>query len=137
MRALLPAALLLALALAGCTGATPGSTSTPTQPLDQGMAPATGTSNGAAPTGGVGVEKTVSISNFKFTPATLSISVGDRVTWTNNDTPDHTATGSGDNAFDSGTIHTGAHFTQPFEKAGTYSYHCAIHASMTGTVIVQ
>jgi hypothetical protein len=42
-----------------------------------------------------------------------------------------------DGSFDSKPIAGGATFSQAFPKAGTYTYHCAIHSSMTGTVVVQ
>lgn len=134
MRALLPALLILtALVVSGCAGTT-SDTGAPTQPLDNGNAPATSTTT--APPAGGGKDHPVSISGFKFVPASLGIAVGDSVTWTNADSADHTATDSDDNGFDSGTIHGGATFTQAFTKAGTYSYHCKIHGSMTATITV-
>ena len=136
MRALLPAALLLALALAGCTGNAPGATGTPTQPLDQGNAPGTAAGTSSAPTGG-SHDHAVAIADFSFSPSQLTIAVGDSVTWTNGGSHDHTVTDGDANGFDSGTIHPGATFHQAFAKPGVYSYHCAIHSSMTATITVQ
>jgi plastocyanin len=45
-----------------------------------------------------------------------------------------TADGGG---FGSSTLATGASFSHAFSTAGTYAYHCAIHASMTGTIVVR
>ncbi len=59
------------------------------------------------------------------------------VTWTNNDSPTHTVTG--DNGGDPGNspnIPSGGTFSYLFDTPGTYTYHCSIHPSMTGTVIV-
>jgi plastocyanin len=57
------------------------------------------------------------------------------VTWHNNDSVDHTVTSnSGD--FDSGAIRPGGSYSQTFDTAGVYSYHCSIHPNMHGMVIV-
>jgi hypothetical protein len=56
------------------------------------------------------------------------------VTWTNSDGATHTATGSG---FDTGNISGGSSASVTFDTAGTFAYHCSIHSSMTGTVVVQ
>ena len=80
----------------------------------------------------------VTIQNFAFTPGSLTISVGDSVTWTNKDSTAHTATStSGPASFNSGTLNPGAQFTFTFTTAGTYSYHCSFHPSMTATITVQ
>lgn len=77
----------------------------------------------------------VKIANFAFGPASLTVKVGATVTWTNSDSPTHTVTAD-DGSFDSGNIAPGATFKQTFTKAGTYTYHCAIHSSMTASVTV-
>ena len=76
------------------------------------------------------------IVDFGFTPATLTVAMGTRVTWTNTGQVDHTVTANG-GAFDSGTLAPGASFSFTFKTAGTFAYHCAIHPFMTGTVIVK
>ena len=78
----------------------------------------------------------VSIANFSFTPAKLSISVGTTVIWTNNDSVTHTVTADG-GAFDSNNLSPGNTFSFTFSKAGTYTYHCKIHPSMMGTILVK
>jgi plastocyanin len=80
-------------------------------------------------------DKSVSISGFAFHPQTVSVNVGDTVTWTNNDGVGHTATSSGD--FDTGTIPAGGSKSVTFGSAGTFSYICTIHSAMRGTVIVR
>jgi plastocyanin len=79
---------------------------------------------------------TVSIINMAFTPATITVTAGATVTWKNNDNMTHTVTGD-DNSFDSGGIGTGSSFTKTFSTVGTFPYHCSIHPSMTGTVMVK
>ena len=76
----------------------------------------------------------VTIAGFAYSPDPVTINVGDTVTWTNNDGVAHTATGSG---FNTGTISTGASKSVTFNSAGTFAYHCTIHPSMTGTVVVR
>ena len=75
----------------------------------------------------------VTIQNFAFHPPTVSIGVGDTVTWTNRDDAPHTATGSG---FDTGTLNKGQSGSHTFTKAGRFSYICSIHPNMKGTVLV-
>jgi plastocyanin len=82
---------------------------------------------------------------------TLVIGVNNTVTWTNDDSVDHTVTSLsvpvGATAFDSGELSPGAgmpwqspageDFTQTFTVPGTYQYHCTQHSWMTGTIIVE
>ncbi len=78
----------------------------------------------------------VSIANFAFAPGSVSVNVGDTVTWTNNDAGvPHTAT-SDTGAFNSGTLSSGGSFAFTFSAPGTFAYHCNIHSTMTGTVVV-
>ena len=86
----------------------------------------------ATPTGNA----TVTIQNLAFSPATLTISVGTTVTWTNNDSTSHTVT-SDTGLFDSGQMSQGSHFSHTFNDKGTFAYHCTIHTTMHGTVTVQ
>jgi plastocyanin len=81
-------------------------------------------------------EESVTIEGFAFDPAGLTIDVGDTVTWTNGDQVAHTATANG-GAFDTGTIAGGAADSVTFDTAGTFAYHCTIHATMTGTITVR
>ena len=78
----------------------------------------------------------VRISNFAFDPATLEVSRGAKVTWTNQDDQPHTVT-STTKAFESSPLDTGDHFSFAFEKQGEYSYYCKIHPRMTGKVVVK
>lgn len=80
-------------------------------------------------------EESVTIAGSAFDPAGLTVNVGDTVTWTNNDGFAHTATADG-GAFDTGNIAGGASDSVTFDTAGTFAYHCSIHASMTGTITV-
>jgi plastocyanin len=108
------AVLLVALAmLAGCGS----KTATPTTP--KAKTPQT--------TG-----KSVSIKNISFEPSTITVKVGDTVTWTNNDNVDHTVTGSG---MDSGTMKPGDTYKHQFNTVGTFNYQCTVHPAMLGQVV--
>lgn len=82
------------------------------------------------------VKNSVQISNFSFSPASLTVKVGDTVTWTNQDSMGHSATAD-DKSFDTGVLDQGKSGTITFSKAGTFTYHCSVHPSMKGTIIVQ
>lgn len=78
----------------------------------------------------------IEIKDLAFEPDTITVSKGTKVTWTNNDSVDHTVTAD-DGSFDSGTLGVGKTFSYTFNKTGSLSYKCTIHPSMTGTVKVK
>jgi plastocyanin len=72
-----------------------------------------------------------------FSPKPIQVAVGSTVSWTNGTAPVHTAT-SDTGAWNTGNIASGATSSAvSFSTAGTFTYHCAIHPSMTGSVIVS
>ena len=81
-------------------------------------------------------DSSVTIANFAFDPATVTIQVGDSVTWTNQDSAAHTAT-AGDGSFDTGNLGNGESGTVTFDTAGTFAYVCSIHPQMAGSVVVE
>ncbi len=76
------------------------------------------------------------IKDFAFNPASLTVAVGGAATWTNQDTTGHTVTAD-DGSFDSKTLPNGQTFSQTFSTAGTFAYHCTIHPTMKGTIVVS
>ena len=75
------------------------------------------------------------MSDVSFDPATVTITVGDRVRWRNQGIIQHTATGS---FWDTGAIESGAKSSAfTFGQAGTFHYVCVFHSSQTGTIVVQ
>ena len=78
----------------------------------------------------------VTIKNFAFSPATLTVARGTMVTWTNTDASVHTVTAVA-GAFDSGNLAQAHSFSRIFGAAGTYMYRCNIHQYMTATVVVD
>jgi plastocyanin len=79
----------------------------------------------------------VVMSGFAFSPATTTIHVGDSVTWTNMDSVSHTVTSDTGSELSSSPLTNRATYSHTFNTAGTYTYHCSIHTTMKGTIIVQ
>ncbi|WP_424890346.1 cupredoxin domain-containing protein [Streptomyces sp. XH2] len=98
-------------------------------------APATGADRTTTTTG-TETEATVVIEGYEFVPASVTIHVGDSVRWVNKDNDEHTTT-SDEPGWDSGLIPPGGDFTQAFTAPGTFSYHCDLHSTLTGKVIVE
>ena len=91
-------------------------------------------SNSTPPT----VENTsIGITGFAFQPAALSVKVGTTVTWTNNDNASHTVTSNAGSELNSQTLSNGGTYSHTFTVPGSFSYHCAIHPSMQGSVTVE
>ena len=78
----------------------------------------------------------VSIVNFAFTPAEITIGPGDSVTWTNDDGAPH-GLAYLDGAKGTDLLLPGASFSRRFDQPGTYDYNCSVHPYMTGRVIVR
>jgi plastocyanin len=77
----------------------------------------------------------VTIDNFTFKPAELTVKVGTTVTFTNHDDIPHTVVSAG--KFRSKTMDTDGTFTFTFTSAGEYKYFCSLHPHMTGTIKVE
>jgi plastocyanin len=77
----------------------------------------------------------VEIKNFAFNPSEIAISKGDEVIWINKDTLVHTVSAD-DDSFSYKLI-AGQYATRQFNATGEFAYHCAIHTSMKGKVIVR
>jgi len=120
--------LVATLALAACGGgatASPAATSGP---------PAASTPPAAESP--AGADNAVSIAGFAFHPATLPVSAGATVTWTNADSTNHSVAWK-DGTAGSDSLAAGASYSRTFDTPGTFAYACGIHPSMTGTVVVQ
>jgi plastocyanin len=123
-RALALLVLAPTLALAACGGSATATRTT--------------TSTGGAPAASV---DHVQIKEFKYAPATITVALGTKITWTNHDSAPHTATSgtspNSDGVFDSGTIKKGESKTATVSKRGTFTYYCAFHPFMKATVVVK
>jgi plastocyanin len=88
----------------------------------------------AASTEKVGAK--VSIANFTFVPAEITIAPGESVTWTNDDGAPH-GLEYADGAQGTNLLLPGASFSRQFDRPGTYDYNCSVHPYMTGRVVVR
>jgi plastocyanin len=134
------------LLLAGCSASRPNAqpsitfgsnaSGTPGMPGMSGMPSMTGAPPGTATGSPAAVAgDQVSIDNFAFAPATLTVKAGSTVTWTNHDEEPHTVAAT-DGSFHSPGMGTGATFSHTFPTAGKFDYVCSIHPMMHGTVVV-
>ena len=78
----------------------------------------------------------VKIINFGFEPPEIKVGVNDIVDWENRDSAQH-AVQADDAGWRSRPLAQGDHFQKSFKQPGAYAYHCNIHPTMTGTVIVK
>lgn len=89
---------------------------------------------------------TVSIRDFVYQPATITVVAGQTITWHQEDIEQHTVSACTASAcpsvsslaFDSGLLTQGQSFSFTFTEAGTYPYYCKVHtyAIMHATVVV-
>jgi plastocyanin len=100
--------------------------------------PAHAADPGQAPQVAATMPNTVTIDNFAFAPATLTVEPGTKITWTNKDEEPHTVTSAdGGATFKSPALDTDDKFSFTFDKPGTYKYFCSIHPHMVGTIVVK
>jgi plastocyanin len=85
--------------------------------------------------GGSGEELTV--SEFEFHPAEITVPVGTTIKVTNEGPSPHTVTSKESGGFESGTIKQGETKTVTLTEAGTFAYFCSFHPFMTGTITVE
>lgn len=78
----------------------------------------------------------VTIDNFTFKAAAVTVAAGTTVTWTNNDDIPHTVRAV-DGSFHSKAMDTADSYSFTFAKPGVYSYFCSLHPKMVGKVIVK
>ncbi len=97
-------------------------------------------SGGSPPDAAPGVARksasaSVTMGDFFFSSASVTVAVGDTVTWHNTGQAPHTATAD-DGSFDTGTVNPGGSGSHTFNSPGTFSYICTIHPNMKGTIRV-
>ena len=101
--------------------------------LSAGLTARTGASDGATPASAEAapvVQGAVVITNFQFTPATVTVKAGSDVTWTNKEGT-HTVTAD-NGSWESPPLKAGQTFTRKFDRPGTHRYYCSFHGSKGG-----
>ncbi len=81
-------------------------------------------------------DKAISIKGFAFNSSNLTVKKGTKITWTNSDSAPHTVTSDSGTFLNSATLQLGESYSQTFDQVGTFSYHCAIHPMMKGSITV-
>ena len=134
--------LLVASMLAACAGEVDGAgtTTTTAGPAITSAAPTT-TAVGTATTASAG-GSTVSISaeNFGFSPATVTINLGDTVQWILRDGSHTTTSGTAptQDGLWNQVITAETPVSVSFDQAGEFPFFCRFHPdAMQGTVVVQ
>jgi plastocyanin len=103
------------------------------EPAAQSAPPAPASRSGKAR---ASASASVSIGDNFYSPASVSIAVGDTVSWSNNGQAQHSATAD-DGSFDTGVFGPGVSRSHTFTRAGTFSYYCTVHGqAQSGTVRV-
>jgi plastocyanin len=126
-RILLALCAVVALAAAGCGSSNSGSTSSGSS---------SSSSTGAASSSGGGVA--IKMQNIAFDPKAVTVKVGQKVTWTNDDSTDHNVTADSGADFKSKDFGKGGTFEFTPDKAGKITYECTLHPNMKGaTITVQ
>jgi len=159
--AILGGAILLMVLTTGCmetpsgpaetTVQTTATTMAPTTPAPTTPRPTATTTLATTPVTTVPVTETtvaippvaITIQNYAFSPASVTIPVGTTVTWTNQDRVSHTIVNEGTSKFvigqkfKSNSLGNGETYSFTFDEAGTYPYYCSLHPSMRGTITVK
>jgi plastocyanin len=123
--AILAIVVAMFIGVAGCTNYSQVSVAPTTTPIDI-----------------PGTPTTVTIQNFAFSPAVITVPRGTTVTWVNQDSASHTVISDAQGSVAQGALFTsnsmanGASYSFKFDNPGSYPYHCSIHPAMKATVIV-
>jgi plastocyanin len=133
---------VFALFLVGCGGGSGSSSSSSAASGaasggTTGSGSAAGDSTASSSAAGGGGAKSVTIKDYTYKPASLTVPVGTTVKFTNQDSTPHTATSKQSGAFESGSIDTGKSGEITLEKTGTFAYYCVFHPFMKGTITVE
>jgi plastocyanin len=79
----------------------------------------------------------IGMKGFHFTPETLTVKSGEKITWINRDEEPHTVVSVEKQFKKSTALDTDQEFTITVGAPGTYDYFCSVHPKMTGTIVVE
>ena len=129
MKLRLLVSLIASAAIAGCgSSSSSSSTSTPA------ASPTTSTA-ASSPSASPGTVQ-IKAASFAFSPKSVTVKKGQKVTWTNGDPAPHNVTSS-DGTLKSPDFNQGKSYTYTATKTGTFNYICTIHPQMKATLTVQ
>jgi plastocyanin len=94
------------------------------------------TSSSAA-SGTASAAKAVTIQDYTYRPAAITVPAGTTIAFTNEDTTAHTATSKESGVFESGAIQPGKTGKITLKQTGTFTYYCVFHPFMKGTIVVE
>jgi len=131
-----PAASSASGAQSSSPGAAESASTSPSALASPSASASTSASASASPSAsGAVAQSPVTMLGRAFQPGTVEVAAGQTVDWLNDDGEAHTVSAL-DGSFNSGIMNSGDAFSETFETPGTFDYICAIHPTMTGTVIV-
>ena len=81
-------------------------------------------------------QNTIEIKDFAFSPQTITVKSGEKITWTNRDEEPHTVVSVEKQFKKSSALDTDETFTITAGAPGTYTYFCSVHPKMTGTIVI-
>lgn len=138
------AAAVAVAVLAGCGGSSGGAPDTGDTPavdhstMDMSTtaaAPAATAPASSAPA--AGAPATITITNYTFSPASLTVAPGTKITVTNNDNVPHDVDSADRTSFNTTPVTKGGTFTFTAPMTpGSYGYFCSVHPNMKGMLIV-
>jgi plastocyanin len=135
----LSAALAVSLTACGSSSSTTSGGGSPSAPASSPMESMSSMPMGSTSAAGGSTASgtaTVDIKNFAFSPASLTVTKGTKVTWKFEDSTAHTVKAD-DGTFTSPALANGKTYSYTFTKTGTFKYICSIHQYMTATVTVK
>ena len=125
-RAMLLAVALASAALAGCGGSD-----------DQRRNGAPGATDATTPAEAPTAPGTIALKDIKFIPTRLTVKVGEKVTWRNDDSVDHNVIAQQGADFKSRAFGQGGTYTFRPKEPGTINYVCTLHPGMDGELVVR
>jgi amicyanin len=140
MKKIMLTILIIAVFMSGCTAQPeqpPVTTTTTTQTIATTTTTAQTTATTTPTTTATITVAAIKIKDYSFIPTPITVKTGTTVTWTNEDSTDHTVASDSGTEINSPSLSQGQSYSHTFNTAGTYTYHCGVHPIMKATIIVE